>query len=184
MVPLPPFIESERLVIRPFKDEDRDAYLAFMTDSEATRYLLFTDDQRTEEGAGALLDAVRGSYATEDPIFAYAIALKDDTFIGSCGLSELGGPERLECYYSLSPAHWGRGYATEATAALLRYCFEHDGVEEVWAYMSPDNPNSAGVAERVGMVDRGVLEHPVFGNRGRAYVMTRRAVEEPETTSS
>lgn len=173
MIPLPESIETERLVIRPFKEEDREAYLAFMTDAEATRYLMFSDEQRTEEGAGALFDTVQGSYATEEPVFAYTIALKaDDAFIGSCGLSELGEDERFECYYSLLPSQWGRGYATEATTALLRYCFEHDGVEEVWAFMSPDNPNSAGVAERIGMEDRGIREHPVFGVAGRAYVMT------------
>lgn len=173
MIPLPKAIDSERLTIRPFKEKDREAYLAFMTDAEATRYLMF---QRTEEGAKALLDAVRDSYSTEEPVFAYAIALKeDDAFIGSCGLSELDKAERFECYYSLLPSYWGRGYATEATAALLRYCFEHDGVEEVWAFMSPDNPNSAGVAERVGMGNRGLREHPTWGTSGRAYVMTREA---------
>jgi RimJ/RimL family protein N-acetyltransferase len=172
MIPLPESIESERLVIRPFKSEDRDGYLAFMTNPKATQYLMFTDEQRTEEGAQALLEAVQGSYSSEEPIFAYAIALKeDDTFIGSCGLSELDEPARLECYYSLLPSYWKRGYATEATAALLRYCFAQDGVDEVWAFMSKENPTSAGVAERIGMENRGIQVHPVFGNEGRAYVM-------------
>ena len=147
-----------------------------MTDADATRYLMFTDEQRTQEGAQTLLEAVQSSYSTDAPIFAYAIALKgDDAFIGSCGLSELDEPGRLECYYSLLPSHWGQGYATEATAALLRYALAQDGVEEVWAFMSPENPNSAGVAERVGMEQQGVLEHPVFGHSGLAYVMRRSA---------
>ena len=61
----------------------------------------------------------------------------------------------------------------EATAALLRYCFAQDGVGEVWAFIDPDNPNSAGVAERAGMQRMGEHVHPVFGNTGLAYVMTR-----------
>lgn len=179
MIPFPESIEAERIIIRPFKPKDRDPYLAFMTHPEATRYLMFTDEQRTEEGAQELFDAVRDSYATDEPIFAFAIASKeDDTFIGSCGLSELEEPTQLECYYSLLPSHWKQGYATEATAALLRYSFAQGDVESVWAFMSPENPNSAGVAERVGMERRGVREHPVFGNEGLAYVMRRGAGEE------
>ena len=173
MIPLPQSIETERLTIRPFEPKDLDAYLDFMTDAEATRYLMFTDEQRTEAGARELFEAVRDSYSTDEPIIACAIARReDDAFVGSCGVSELDAPGQLECYYSLLPAHWKKGYATEATAALLRYCFAQDAVDEVWAFMSPENPNSVGVAERVGMEDRGVQEHPVFGNTGRAYVMT------------
>lgn len=174
MIPLPDAIETDRLVIRPFRQSDLDGYLSFMTDAEATRYLLFDDEQRTEKGARALFDAVRASYASAEPIFAYVIARKEDNaFVGSCGVSGLDEPGRLECYYSLLPAHWGKGYATEATAALLRYCFAQDGVEEVWAFMSPENPNSACVAERVGMADEGLRTHPVFGNEGRAFVRRR-----------
>jgi RimJ/RimL family protein N-acetyltransferase len=176
MVPIPDAIETERLVIRPFEPKDRDAYVAFMTDPEATRYLLFTDEQRTEAVALDLLDAVLASYATDEPIFAYTIARKDDdAFVGSCGMSDLGEAGRLECYYSLLPDQWGRGFATEATEGLLAYAFAQPEVEEVWAFMSPENPRAAGVAERAGMAREGVREHPVFGNAGLAYVARRDA---------
>lgn len=176
MVPLPDAIETERLVIRPFEPKDQDAYVAFMTDPEATRYLLFSDEQRTEAGALDLLDAVCASYETDEPIFAYAIARRDDdAFVGSCGMSDLDEAGHLECYYSLLPGEWEKGYATEATAGLLAYAFAQPEVEEVWAYMSPENPKAAGVAERVGMTREGMREHPVFGNAGLAYVARRGA---------
>lgn len=170
MIPLPDALETDRLVIRPFEEDDLDAYLTFMTDEVATRYLLFADEHRTAAGATELFEAVRASYGSEAPIFAYAVAEKaDNTFVGSCGLAELDVPGRLECYYSLLRAYWGRGYAAEATAALLRYGLAQEGVDEIWAFMSPENPRSAGVAERAGLEDRGLRTHPVHGLEGRAY---------------
>lgn len=171
MIDLPDQLTTDRLVIRPFQPDDREAYVAFMTDPRATRYLLFTDAQKTEEGARLLVEAIMASYTSDEPVFAYAIALKDGGFIGSCGLSSLPGEGVYECYYSLLPAYWGHGYATEATRALLAYCFAQ-GVWEVRAYMSPDHPASAGVAERVGMTDRGLRQHPTFDHEGRLYAIT------------
>lgn len=179
MIKLPSQITTERLIIRPFHDGDRTAYLDFMTEERATRYLVFTPEQKTEAGALQLFDFITDSYASDDPIFAYAIALPDDRFIGSLGISQLPGISHLppdgvyECYYSLLPRYWKQGYATEATRALFDYCFEHDAVREIRAYMSPDNPDSAGVAERAGMRYQGLQTHPVFGNQGLLYTLTR-----------
>lgn len=56
-----------------------------MTDEQATRYLLLADEQKSEEGAKELFSAVADSYRSDNPIFAYATALKHSRFIGSCG---------------------------------------------------------------------------------------------------
>jgi len=170
---LPEKIVTERLIIRPFCQQDLEGYLDFMTNEEATRYLNFTAEQKTADGAKALFDFVVASYTSENPIFAYVIALQDNTFIGSCGISELDGPEIVECYYSLQPDHWRQGYATEATQALIRHCFEADSIKEVRAYMSPDNPASARVAEKVGMTYLGIQKHPLFENEGKAYAIKK-----------
>jgi RimJ/RimL family protein N-acetyltransferase len=80
-----------------------------------------------------------------------------------------------ECYYSLLPRYWGNGYATDATRALVHYCFENYPIDEVRAYMSPENPASAAVAQRVRMTCLGIHEHPLSGNRGKVYSITREA---------
>lgn len=169
---LPALISADRFVVRPFLEADMAAYLEFMLDPEATRYLLLEPEQKTEAGARALFDFVRRSYETDEPVWALAIATEADGFIGSCGVSPIE-PTIYECYYSLLPRHWGRGYATEATAALVGHLFSETPLTEIRAYMSPDNPNSAGVARRVGMQFRGPATHPAFGNEGVLYAITK-----------
>ena len=48
---IPDAIQSERVVIRPFREEDLAAYLRFMTDPDATQYLLLELEQKTKTGA-------------------------------------------------------------------------------------------------------------------------------------
>ncbi len=169
-------IKTLRTTVRPFEPRDIEGYLAFMTDPVATRYLMFTEDQKTREGARELFDAIVASYATEDPIYALAIADQSGAFVGSCGVSPLLPAEGIyECYYSLSPARWGQGYATEAMRALIARVFEDVTVNEIRAYMSPQNPASAAVAERLGMTALGIRQHPVFQNEGLAYSLRRSA---------
>jgi RimJ/RimL family protein N-acetyltransferase len=175
---LPDVIHAERVSIRPFREEDLTAYLEFMTDPRATRYLMLEPEQQTPAGARALFNLVRQSYQTAEPIWALAIATDADGFVGSCGISSLEDTI-VECYYSLLPKYWGRGYATEALRALLDYVFTHTVVTEVRAYMSPANPNSFGVAERVGMERRGLHRHPLFENEGLLYVLTKEAWQDP-----
>jgi RimJ/RimL family protein N-acetyltransferase len=169
---LPHRLETDRLFLRPFMEEDNDPFLAFMMDPIATRYLVFPAEMRTRPGAQTLFDTVMGSYESDQPIVSLAIAKKTGEFVGSCGLSPVDQAQGIwECYYSLLRDHWGCGYASEATEALCRWAFEHLAVREVRAYMSPDNPSSAGVAQRVGMEDMGLHTHPVFGNEGRLFAL-------------
>lgn len=169
---IPSEIRSERLVVRPFRSDDLAPYLAFMTDPSATRYLMLEPDQKTESGAKGLFDYVLQSYSTDEPIWALAIATEAEGFIGSCGISPIEGTV-FECYYSLLPLYWRHGYATEATCALLNCLFTETSITEVRAYMSPSNPNSAGVAQRVGMTNHGIQQHPGFGNEGLMYSITK-----------
>ncbi len=169
---IPESIISERLVIRPLRDEDLTGYLAFMTDPEATRYLLLEPEQKSHAGARALFDLVVRSYDSDEPIWALAITTEADGFVGSCGVSPIDG-SIFECYFALLPKHWRHAYATEATAALLAYLFKSTPVTEVRAYMNPENSRALGVAERVGMRRKGSRVHPSLGNQGLLYAMTK-----------
>jgi len=166
-------LHTRRCIIRPFESGDEPAFVEFMTDPTATRYLLFPDDQKTEEGARSLLNCVIDSYLADHPIHSYAITLHNGVWIGSCGVSEVSAGGIWECYYSLLPKYWGHGYATETTAALLGHCFEDPSVCEVRAYMSPDNERSSGVAARLGMTDLGIRRYPAGDHCGRVFSMTK-----------
>ena len=154
---LPPVIETARLIIRRHLAEDREPFVQFMTDDEATRYLTFDAEQRTPEGAAKLFDYVLESYNTEDPVFALAIVDKETgAYVGSCGLSALTDDKSgVECYYSLLPRYWGWGFATEASLAMLYYAFEKLDLEKVNAHVSGNNAKAWNVARNLGMRDMG-----------------------------
>jgi len=165
-------INTERLGIRCLDQHDWPGSLKFMTDPVATRHLLFSDDMKSEEGARNLFEATIASYSTDDPIHAYAIALKNNGFIGSCGFSGIDVDAGIyECFYTLPPEYWSNGYAIEAKKAPIEYCFEVYGINEMRAYVSTENPASLKVAERAGMKYLGIQEHPLTGVRGEMYAM-------------
>lgn len=169
---LPEIIETERLLIRPFRSADLPSFLDFMLDEMATEYLTFTEEQKTEEGAKALFWQVIESYRTGEPIPALAIVDKENgLFMGSCGVSPLDEEGIIECYYSLLPKYWGMGFATEASKALVGYYIRQEEVRAVRAFVSPSNPRSIHVAERIGMQALGEGRHPFSGLEGLVYEM-------------
>jgi ribosomal-protein-alanine N-acetyltransferase len=169
---IPEAVRTDRLVIRPFVEEDVDGYLGFMTDERAIRYLSLQPEQRTEAGARALFEFVRTSYETDHPAWVLAIEAPPHGFVGSCGVASVEG-SILECRYSLLPRYWGHGYATEAAAALLGYVFDTSAVPEIRAYMSAESSRSSAVAARLGMEFPGPQAHPIFDRPGLLYVITR-----------
>lgn len=170
---IPQGFETARLLIRPYQPYDLGAYLAFMLDDEATRYLNFTAQQRTAEGARQLFQIVLASYGGEEPICALVIARKEtNEFIGSCGLAPLK-ESSAECYYSLLPQYQGRGYATEAIKALLDYAFGELGLSEIMAYASEENIPSIHVAQRLGMTDLGLQPYRESGLTARMFSIVR-----------
>ncbi len=173
---LPCNIITDRLLIRPFQPQDMDAFLAFMSNEEITRFL-FSREQKSEQGAKKFFEFVLASYETETPVFACAITLKDSgVFIGSCGISKLLGSETYECYYSLLPEKRGHGYATEATRALLEHCFANYSIKEFRAYLDLENPDGAGVAMRVGMKYVGLEKHPISGDEMEVFSLQKDAL--------
>lgn len=167
---LPEVIETQRLLIRPFQSKDLPFFLEFMLDEMATEYLSFTDSQKTPEGARALFWQVVESYSTDDPTLALVIEDKENGyFMGSCGGAPLAEEGVVECYYSLLPKYWGMGFATEASKALVGYLLSLNEVRVVKAFVSPYNPRSIHVAERIGMQALGQARHPLSGQEGLMY---------------
>ena len=63
--------------------------------------------------------------------------------------------QTAEVGYTFAREHWGKGYAVEALEALVEYLFEQLNVTRVFGSLHPDNPASAMVLERVGMLFEG-----------------------------
>jgi ribosomal-protein-alanine N-acetyltransferase len=155
-----PTLETERLVLRPFREDDLDAYTAVLQTPEVRASLRLPDDTGREQAWQQMASFLgqwqlrgTGQWALEDRATG--------AFLGRAGLHH---PERVdwpgvEIGWVLHPAHWGRGYATEAGARGVAYAFDTLGVDEVFSVILPTNPASQAVARRLGcsLVEERVL---------------------------
>lgn len=167
---VPHRLETKRLVIRRFVIGDLESLYSFFSDEEATRFLTFTDEQKTFEGAKKLLRLTVKSYDSANPIFSLAVTKKhDNTYMGAVGLSPINGSRDFEVFYTLLPRFWGRGFATEAAESLLKYAFKELDLARIFSYISPENNASENVARRLGMDYLGIVERHDTKTKVRLY---------------
>jgi RimJ/RimL family protein N-acetyltransferase len=147
-----PALRTDRLELRPVRDEDVDRILEYRNRPEVTRWLL-----RTEVDRAHLLE--RWRQAAEDPDDHSMAVTLDGVVIGTVsltvadGMGQPGVPPRTEAEigYIFDPAYGGKGYATEAVTAMLAYAFERLGLRRVTAGCYADNHPSVRILEKVGM---------------------------------
>ncbi|MBG0824131.1 GNAT family N-acetyltransferase [Planomonospora sp. ID91781] len=148
------FLETERLVLRPFTDADADHLFALDDDPEVMRFInggrpADHETIRTRVLPRLLRDypcfGTRGYWAGEEKATG--------TFLGWFEFRPLDdhSPAVVELGYRLNRAAWGRGYATEGSRALVGKGFTDLGVERVVANTMAVNTRSRRVMEKVGL---------------------------------
>lgn len=154
-VPFAP-IRTERLLLRVPRLPDLDALVDRRNDPQVAKYQDWTlpyETARAQERFDRLL-AVDGP--TDGEWWMITIADPEDSLVyGDLALHLASGRRTAEIGYTLAREHWRKGFAIEAASALVRYLFEDIGVTRVFGNLHPDNPASARVLERVGMLFEG-----------------------------
>jgi len=159
-------IETERLIIRPWRESDRAEYLASCNTEVVTANL--GGPARVEDIDASL---ARISKCQEDNGFCFwAVERKSDgLFLGYCGLKRSNLPETpfeddVEIGWRLREDAWGHGYASEAAEAVLAWAWENLDAPRVVSFTIPANRASQRVMERIGMERRTDLDfaHPSF----------------------
>ncbi|MDQ3897146.1 MAG: GNAT family N-acetyltransferase [Actinomycetota bacterium] len=172
-------METERLVLRQWRDEDRGPFAALNADPEV---MAFFPRPLSAEESNATLDRLRAGIADRSYGF-WAVELRDrGCLIGFAGLHEVRGDYHFtpahEVGWRLAREYWGYGYATEAGAAALAFGFEELGLDEMVAFAVADNARSRRVMERLGMSydPADDFEHVAFptGHSYRRHVLYRK----------
>jgi ribosomal-protein-alanine N-acetyltransferase len=148
-----PTIETERLLLRGATSDDVDAWTALLEDADVWRYLPKVT-QPIPERAALHIQWCNEAWEEEPQTdVSWMIALKQSgELIGRCGCGTLEGSNEAEVIYTLGKPYWGRGYATEATRAVIRYSVEHFPWDPITACIFPENIASRRVLEHLGFV--------------------------------
>jgi RimJ/RimL family protein N-acetyltransferase len=152
-------LTSERLVLRRFRPEDLDAFVAYRSDPEIARYQSWEAPYPASQARRFLQELQALDPDTPGHWFQFALALRpSDRLIGDCAAQvRADDPRQAEIGFTLAPEHQGRGYATEAVRRLLDYLLIERGKHRVRATCDDRNTRSAAVLERVGMRREGHL---------------------------
>ncbi len=152
-----PNLETERLKLRAFTLEDADIFERLIAPREVTDGTL-SFPHPVPEGWGVerinrMLERIASGEHVE---FAICSSLTGE-LIGGIGLSITARHRRGHLGYWFGVDHWGRGYATEAAQAVLRYGFEVLDLHRIEAAHWPRNPASGRVLTKIGMQREGVM---------------------------
>lgn len=160
---------TERLSVRHFHLDDLDDFATLCADPQVMRYVgdgttLPRSEVARWIGVCQEKYAARG-YGTS------AVFERDGNFVGYCGVVRAPGNDFDELIYVFHTRNWGRGYATEAAEAMLRYVFERAPLERIYATIYPENHASVHVVIKLGFTfEREELDD---GARVAFYVIER-----------
>jgi RimJ/RimL family protein N-acetyltransferase len=160
-------LETERLILRDFVEEDWRALLAYQSDPLYFRYNPWTE--RTPEAVREFVGWFRAHQRQEPRIkYQLAIVLKSNSqLIGNCGvrMEEINSLQ-ADIGYELSSKYWNHGYATEAARVMVDFGFTRFQVHRIWADCVADNAGSAHVLEKLGMtLEARLRENKYFKGR-------------------
>ena len=167
-------LETPRLVLRAWREADRDPFFALNSDPEVMRYLPIG----TRGDSDAAVDRMIATQAEYGHCFWAVERKPDGAFLGFCGPMPARDPlNEVELGWRLRRDAWGQGYASEGARSSLDWCWANLDTSTVMAITVPANTRSRAVMERIGMryVEGGDFDHPAVpeGDPLRRHVLYR-----------
>ena len=156
-----PTLTTERLVLRPFTLADAPEVNRLVGDRRIADTTLNIPHPYDESMAGSWI-GTHAEAAERGERVSLAVTVREGGLVGAVGLALTPPHERGELGYWIAVPHWGRGYATEAAAAMIDYAFGTLGLRRVVAHCLTRNVASARVMEKVGMQREGTLRAHVI----------------------
>ena len=144
-------LETKRLLLRPFCEEDADIIYQIYGDAEIMHYTPF-DAMSREQAEAHLQKVVRGWKKVPQVHYEMAVIVKETgEKIGRCHLQIEKETDSAMVGWMLLKKDWSKGYGTEMTEVLLDYAFDVLQVHRVFAHCHPDNEKSWRLMEKYGM---------------------------------
>lgn len=156
-------IETERLILRQWHDEDKPLFAKMNADPDVMKYFPAV---LTVEESNVLAEKIETLIAKNGWGFWAVEIISTGEFIGFVGLNqptyEVPVSSCVEIGWRLAKEYWGNGYATEAANACLDFAFQNLVLEDVYSFTAVSNKRSRAVMERLHMTNTETnFEHPL-----------------------
>ena len=164
-------LETDRLLLRQYVEEDAEAFFKLNSDPEVLR---FVPDKRllnVEQARQILIDHPIADYRKYGFGRGACILKSTGEQIGFAGLKYLEEFGEVDVAFRLLRTHWGLGLATEAALASVRFGFADLGLKRIIGLVMPENIASVRVLEKTGL--RYVETATFWGSQFSKYVINR-----------
>lgn len=179
-------VETERLRLRPWRDEDKPAFRALINTPAMMKHF---GGVAPDAQIDALLDT-QMTLEGQDGFSMGAVELRDGTLAGICGICgirvqrsypELAVNDELEIGWRIGERWWGQGIAREAAEASLAWGWSNTNFRQVLAWTSQANMPSWGLMLRLGMTRRPALDfqHPRYADDDALGAMVVYGIDRP-----
>lgn len=169
-------IVTPRLLLRPFEVDDLPDVAALFADPEVMHFI---GEVRTEEESREKLHRMMSDFEHRGFGMFAVVDRREKKFIGRCGLQPLPGTDLLELGYTFVRSAWGKGYATEASKAVMHRAFDEWRLDEVVAIAVPENTASIHVMHKLGMQYE--RSETFYGKSCVLYSLVKKKLIQPST---
>lgn len=162
------YIETERLILRSWKDSDKTTFAEMNSNENVMRY--FPAHLSVEE-SNAFAERIKAEFE-ETGFGLYAVEIKaTGEFIGYVGFHRFSFDAPFspgwEIGWRISDRHWHNGYVTEAAAACIDYARKRRLCPKLHSFTAVPNTPSENVMKRIGMRYEGRFMHPALADGHR-----------------
>lgn len=142
-------LTTQRIYLREFNNLDLEAFALLLADSEVMHFSMTGTMSREE--SQKLLESYIANYKVG--IHSPWAVIYQDNLIGFAGfdLRIIENEEKIQITFRLMRNQWGKGLATEASEALIKYAFDTLKLSEVIAIVDPKNTASINILSKIGM---------------------------------
>lgn len=162
-----PNIETKRLLLRPFQENDAEAFFACCQNPNLGNNAGWAPHKTLNESR----EILHGAFIGQEGI--WAVTLKDtQQLIASIGIvpdPKRENPQVRMLGYWLDEPYWGKGYMSEAVQAVLNYGFNELQLSLITANCYPHNKRSQQVLKRNGFIYEGTLHQAELTYNGNIY---------------
>jgi len=152
-------LQTERLTIRPFTEDDAPFVLELLNDPS---FIENIGDRkvRSEEDARAYIRRIQASYENHQFGLSPVILNETQEKIGMCGLIKRPALDDPDVGYAFLPRFWSKGYAIESVLAVIQDGKTRLGLKRLVAIVDPKNHPSLRVLEHAGLTYEKMVQLP------------------------